>query len=173
MVGRGAVENFGSDLRDGVRLGAGGAVWLPLTHRIEMNASLMREARNAKSAVFDGQNAVLRAGLDYNMLSSSVAYVEGEWRTGDLTSTGRPSLSNLAIARSFVSDDAFTGGSLTAYRFDGRSSLYTIGLYVPLGGRDALDISWRRVNAAPDVVPITGPIRYRVNQLSIVYQQNF
>lgn len=169
----GVFENFNSNLRDGTRLSAGASVWLPLAQRTEFNAALSREARNARNAVFDGQNSVLRVGLDHTTISGNVFYFEGEWRRGDQSSSGPASLASLSTARSFVSDDAFVGRSFRAYRFDGRVAVSTLGLFMPLSNGDAVDVSWRSFKAATDELWITEPVRYRGNQISIQYQHNF
>ena len=64
----------------------------------------------------------------------------------------------------------------SAYRLDGHNVLGTLGFNYPLGPRDAIDFSWRRVQSTPSVRPdfdFTGRLRYIDNQYSIVYLLRF
>jgi hypothetical protein len=65
---------------------------------------------------------------------------------------------------------------LFAYRFDARTVIGTLGVNYPLGARDSVDLSWRRVESTPTRRPsfdFTGPLQYIDNQYSLVYLMRF
>ena len=112
----------------------------------------------------------------YSLGRAGVVYLTGEYRRGDTVSTGHPSLVNVGLAEVFAPDDAFDGADLVAYRFEARTLLGTVGYNYPLGGRDSLDFSLRRVQATPLARPsfdFSGSMRYIENQYSIVYLMRF
>ena len=83
---------------------------------------------------------------------------------------------NVSIAEVFVADDAFARRPAFAYRFDGETSVGTLGYNLPLGPRDSIDFSWRRVAVHAHAAPglrVAGSLRYIDNQYSIVYLMRF
>ena len=105
-----------------------------------------------------------------------IVYLTGEYRKGDTVSSGFASLVNVGLAEVFVPDDAFEDLGLIAYRFDARSVFGTLGWNLPLGPRDSLDFSWRRIQSTPTRRPdfdFSGSLRYIDNQYSIVYLMRF
>lgn len=164
---------YESDLRDGYRTSAGVSVHKPLTDRINLFAALARNQRVGKSAVFDNSESSARLNLDY-AFNPGTLYLTGELRHGDIVSTGTHTLSNINISEVFVRDDVFTRPQWYSYRFDGRTVLLTLGYSFPLGQKDALDLSLRRVGATPSRTPFgSARPRYSVNQLTLVYLTSF
>ena len=109
------------------------------------------------------------------MKRAETIYLSGEYRRGQIVSTGLPSLENIEIADVFVQDDAYPGGQFFSYRFDGRTVLSTLGYNVGLGPRHSLDLSWRRAQSTPGFRPefATSPKSYIADQYSIVYLIRF
>ena len=176
ISGRALYDKFESDLRTGSHYSLGLNARRSLTDRIDIFGEVARNIRYGRSAVFDLKDYSAKFNLDYSLGAKGAFYFSGEYRKGDLFSSGRGSLVNLAISDVFVLDDAFPGGDFFAYRLDGRSVLGTVGYNYPLGPRDAIDFSWRRVQSTPSIHPgfdFSGSLRYIDNQYSIVYLMRF
>jgi hypothetical protein len=176
FVGRAMYEQFESRLRTGPRYFVGVNARRALTDRIELFAEAGTNIRSARSEVFTWRDVSAKVNLDYSLGRMGVVYMSGEYRSGDTVSTGHPSLANLGVAEVFAVDDAFDGSDLVAYRFDARSWLGTVGYNYPLGARDSIDLSFRRIQATPRGRPafdFSGPLRYIDNQYSIVYLMRF
>lgn len=176
LFGNVTAEQYESTLRDGHRVTGGVSVSKPVTDRISLFGALARNWRSARSAVFDTRDYSARLNLDYAITSQSTLYLSGEFRRGDIVSSGRASLENIDIAEVLVQDDVFTREQFFSYRFEGRTVLLTVGYNLPLGPADSLDLSWRRVESTPDRHPgfaTTGPRSYVGNQLFIVYLTRF
>ncbi len=176
LVGRAAYDEFESRLRSGGKYFAAVNARRSITDRIDLFGELGYHARNGHSEVFNTREAAAKVNIDYSLGKRGILYLSGEYRKGDLVSTGGASLANLAIAEVLVPDDAFDGLDLFAYRLEGKTVLGTLGWNYPLGPRDAIDFSWRRVQGMPDARPpfaSPGPWRYINNQYSIVYLMRF
>ncbi len=168
-------ENYETRLRDGYRLGIGVSVRQALTDRIDLFAALSHNRRYANSDVFTTRDNSVRANIDYALGEGQTLYLGGEYRRGDIVSTGRASLENVTVAKVFVQDDAYAGGQFFSYRFNGSTVLTTLGYNLALGPRDSLDFSWRFVRSTPGLRPsfVTSPRSYKANQLSAVYLMRF
>ena len=85
------------------------------------------------------------------------------------------SLNEVFLSDVFVPDDAFEDLGYIAYRIDGTTLLGTIGLNYPLGARDSVDLSWRRVEgkAKRQLSFEGGALRYIDNQYSLMYLMRF
>ena len=175
LFGKAAVDKFYTELRDGVRLTAGASVLQPWTDRITAFAALSANQRRARSSVFTTQDTSFRINFDYALGRGATLYWTGEYRRGDIVSTGHASLENASISKVFVLDDAFAAEQLASYRFDGTTILTTLGYNKGLGPRDSLDIGWRRVESTPGLRPdwVTSPKSYISNQLSANYLMRF
>jgi hypothetical protein len=173
---RGAYDEYESRLRSGPRYTVGVNARTSLTDRIDLFADLSRNVRNGKSRVFETRDWAGRFNVDYNLGKRGTLYASGEYRKGDIFSTGFPSLANAAIADVFVQDDAVDSGEFFAYRFDGKTVIGTLGWNLPLGTRDAIDLSFRRVRSTPSGridFDDGARLRYDVNQYSLLYLLRF
>ncbi len=169
-----SVSDFEANQREGYRYAIGASVRQDLTDRISLFGALTHNQRVARSSVFSGHDYSARLNLDYALAKAHTLYLTGEYRYGDLVSTGTHTLANINIAKVFTPDTAFPG--LYAYRVDGRTLIFTAGYNYALGGKDSLDFSWRYVTASPDKspgIPGVGKPRYVVNQFSIMYLTSF
>ena len=173
---RGWLDNYRSHLRDGSHFDLGVSAQGALTDRIGVYGELARHQRNAQSDVWDLIDYSARLNLDYSLGRSGTLYLNGEYRRGNTVSDGRATLINVSLAQVFVLDDAFPGKQLFAYRFDARTWIGTVGYNLPLGPRESIDISWRRVQATPTSRPdfdVQGSLRYVDNQYSVVFLKLF
>jgi hypothetical protein len=175
LFGNAAVDKFQTELRDGGRLTLGASVLQPWTDRITVFASLAGNQRRARSSVFSTQDTSFKINFDYALGRGATMYWTGEYRQGDIVSTGRASLENASVSRVFVRDDAFASEQLASYRFEGETVLTTLGYNKGLGPRDSIDIGWRRVESTPSPRPawVTSPKSYISNQLSANYLMRF
>ena len=172
---RGFLDGYQSHLRDGGRYAVGVSARSSLTDRIDLYGELSANWRRAESAVWDLTDYVARFNLDYS-LGRGAFYLAGEFHRGDTVSDGKASLVNLSLADVFVPDDAYPGKGLFAYRFDARTWVGTLGYNFPLGPRDSIDFSWRRVRTTPTARPsfdTSGSLRYTDNLYSVVYLIRF
>ncbi len=173
---RGWMDNYRSHLRDGSHFDLGVSAQTALTDRIGVYGELARHQRHAQSAVWDITDYSARLNLDYSPGRSGTLYLNGEYRRGDTVSDGRATLVNVRLAQVFVLDDAFPGKQLFAYRADAHTWIGTVGYNLPLGPRESIDISWRRVQSTPTSRPefdVHGSLRYVDNQYSLVFLKLF
>ena len=172
---RGFLDGYNSHLRDGGRWGVGLSARSSVTDRIDLYGELSANWRRANSDVWNLTDYVARLNVDYSLGRVGTFYFAGEYHRGDTVADGKKSLVNLSIAEVFVRDDAFPGKDLFAYRFDGRTWVGTVGLNFPLGQRDSIDFSYRRVTTNPVSRPSfdTGSLRYFDNQYTVLYLIRF
>ena len=170
-----SAEDYRSKLRSGSRYSITASVSQPLTDRITLFAALSHNERYAKSAVFNNRNNALRLNIDYAYSASDTIYLSGEYRRGQIISSGHPSLGNLAVADVLVQDDAFPNGEYFTYRFNGSTVLSTLGYNIGFGPSHSLDLSWRRAQSAPNSQPsfATQRLNYIADQYSIIYLVRF
>ncbi|HEY5801061.1 MAG TPA: hypothetical protein VIT92_12625, partial [Burkholderiaceae bacterium] len=167
---------YRSTLRDGARYSAGVSVLKPISDNLHVYGALAHNVRHADSAVFSGAEHSARVELVYGRGFHGNAYASAEYRQGDTVSSGRPSLAALDISHVASVDDAFAG--YTAYRYDGRSALYTLGYTLPFGPRNALDLNWRHVRTRADrgaqfsAFSAQAP-RYVTDQVTLAYLTSF
>ncbi|MCW5593158.1 MAG: autotransporter outer membrane beta-barrel domain-containing protein, partial [Burkholderiales bacterium] len=173
VFARGWIDAYESKLRSGSRLSAGANARRSLTDRIDLFGEVGANWRRAESAVFEGREFAGRLNLDYSLGPLGTAYLTGEYRRGDTFASGFGNLWNLNNAEVFVRDDAFEGADFFAYRFEARTLLGTLGYNWPLGPRDSLDFSYRRVRTTPLDATGPGPSSYDVNQYAILYLMRF
>ena len=176
LVVRGSYDEFESSLRRGGRYFAGVNARRSLTDRIDLFAEAGRQWRDGRSEVFQTREWIGKVNLDYGLGGKrGILYLAGEYRHGDSISSGPSSLVNVGLADVLVPDDAFPGLDFFAYRFDARTGIGTVGWNYPLGPRDSLDLSFRRVQSSPTgrTVWDSGTLRYIDNQYSIVYLMRF
>jgi outer membrane autotransporter protein len=173
---RGWLDGYESSLRTGGRYTFGVSARRSLTDRIDVHGEVTYNQRRAQSAVWDLNDWSARLSLDWSLGRRGTLYLIGDYRRGDTVADGVASLLNASLAEVFVLDDAFPGDRLFAYRFDGTTWIGTLGYSLPLGPRDAIDVSWRHAQTTPDSRPgfdVPGSLRYVDNQYSIVYVLRF
>lgn len=76
----------------------------------------------------------------------------------------------------FAPDGAFVRNDFYAYRFGGKTVIFTLGYNYAIGNKDSFDVSWRRARSTPDAspgLPGVGTPRYIVNQFSLMYLTSF
>ncbi len=171
---QGNADDYRSKLRSGSRYSVAASIRQPLTDRISLFAAASHNERYAKSTVFNNRFNALRLNIDYAYNNSDTFYLTGEYRRGQIISSGQASLANLGVADVFVLDDAFPAQFFT-YRFNGRTVLSTLGYNIGYGPRHSLDISWRRAQSTPDAQPsfVNSRMTYIADQFSIIYLIRF
>lgn len=174
LFARAWIDGYESRLRSGSRLSAGASARRSLTDRIDVFGEVSTNWRRAESAVFEGRDNTAKFNVDYSLGAAGTAYLAGEYRRGDTFSSGLGSLANLNSAEVLVRDDAFDSGEHFAYRAEARMLIGTMGYNRPLGPRDSIDFSVRRVQTTPLERPEnSGTSSYIVNQYSILYLMRF
>ncbi|MGE0357667.1 MAG: Ig-like domain-containing protein [Burkholderiales bacterium] len=174
LFARAWIDGYESRLRSGSRYSFGANARRSLTDRIDVFGEVAANWRRAESAVFEGRDWAAKFNIDYSLGAAGTAYLAGEYRRGDTFSSGLGSLENLNSAEVLVRDDAFDRGEYFAYRAEARMLLGTLGYNRPLGPRDSIDFSVRRVQTTPLWRPENSGISsYIVNQYSILYLMRF
>jgi outer membrane autotransporter protein len=165
-----AYDDWRSPLRDGARYALGASLRLPLTDSVSAAGTLAHNIRRARSAVFDLDDSSLRLNLDYQASERSLYYGSVEARSGDIVSSGRPSLDNLGLTERFVEDDAFGERDYLSYRFKARVGVLRLGANWRMGPASSLDLSWSRSVARPhDDLPVLDTPSYFAGQVRMVY----
>lgn len=175
-----ATDQYNSKLRDGYRMSGGVDIRKPVTDRINLFGALAYNVRKSSSKVFDTKDVSVRGNVDYMVTPESTLYFTGEFRHGDIVSTGSSSdglntLASLDGSTAHEVDDVFVKQGFIDYRFTGNTVLTTIGYNLPIGPTDGLDFSWRRAESTPNTVPfyVSHKSSYVDNQYSIVYLVRF
>jgi len=171
-----AGEQYGSALRRGQRGAVGVSMLKPVTDRIALFGALAHAQRNAKSKVFDGAETSVRANLDYALSRHATVYLGGEYREGDVVTSGPASLANVNIAKWLAPDDAFAEDQYFAYRFDGSTAILTLGYNVATETHSAFDFAFRQVLTRAEATPGfagAGRARYEVRQFFVSYLKSF
>jgi hypothetical protein len=177
---RSSVDDYHSEMRSGHRHTLGTTLRLPVTDRIDLFGSLSRSERSADHAVFDAKDGAGRLQVDYNFGRSGTLYAGGEYRRGDTVSTLGPGFDTAVRTKALVADNAYHR-TLTAYRYDATTVIWTLGYNWPLGARDSLDFAARRAESEPRETLAGGgtyaggssSTRYTTNQLSAAYLMRF
>lgn len=176
LQGRLVFDEHAGQLRSGHRYSLGLTYRQGLTDRIEIFAALTANRRQADNVVFDGKDTSARVNLDYALTHSGVLYLGGEFRKGDAVTTRTDSHAYESFAKAWVPDDAYGSDPLVAYRYEAKTTLWTLGYNWALGPRDSLDFSMRRAASKP-TAPASplypAPSRYTANQFSVAYLVRF
>ena len=176
LQGRLTFDEHAGQLRSGRRYSLALTYRHALTDRIELFGALAANRRKADDAVFDGKDTSVRLNVDYALTHSGVLYVGGEYRDGDLVSTLLESPAYASFAKAFVRDDGYGSDPRFAYRYDAKTTLWTLGYNWALGPRDSLDFSLRRAASKPaaPASPVYGAqSKYTANQFSLAYLMRF
>jgi uncharacterized protein YhjY with autotransporter beta-barrel domain len=174
LVGRALYEQYESNYRTGPRYFVGFNARRALTDRIELFGELGHNWRYGNSDVFNWKEYAAKLNIDYALGRKGTLYLTGEYRRGDSVSSGPPSLA-VGAADVFVPDDAFEDQGFIAYRIDGTTLIGTVGVNYPLGARDSVDFSWRRVEgkSKKTLTFESAPLRYIDNQYLLMYLMRF
>ena len=172
-------DQYHSDLRDGHRFSGGISIRQPVTDRIQLFAVVARNQRQSKSDVFDTRDRAARINLDYELSTTSTIYLGGEYRRGNLVTTG-PAPSIYGKRGVAALDDAYPGQQIYSYRLDGATVISTLGYNLGFGSRDSIDFSWRRISSKLDdtsttaIYAVNTPApSYIANQFTVVYLVRF
>ncbi len=92
IYARGLYDKFESDLRTGPKYSFGANVRRALTDKIDLFADISHHRRFGRSAVFETKETAGRVNLDYALGKEGTLYLSGEYRKGDIFSSGFASL---------------------------------------------------------------------------------
>ena len=174
IFARYTADEYESQLRDGNRRSVGVNLRKALTDRINLFMAVANNVRNGKSDVFNTRDNSGRMNLDYDLAPGHTLYLTGEYRKGDIVSSGQPSLKVVDSSIVLIRDDVFTAPWFYDYRMKGKTGLMTLGYNLSLGTKDSLDFSWRHVKSAPDNVPaFVKSMQYFDNLFSVSYLMAF
>ncbi len=185
LFGRASIDEYNSSLRSGRRYSLGINARQALTDRIDIFGALVRNYREARNnTVFDGRDYSVRFNLDYDLGQSGSLYLGGEYRRGDTVTSAPTSLYYNAQAKVSTTDDVYGTAAWSAYRYEARTTIWTLGYNYPLGPRDSIDFSWRYARSTPTGqvnstlyggvgATYGGSATYSANQYSIAYLMRF
>lgn len=176
VFGRVALDEHAGQLRSGQRYALGLTYRQSLTDRIDLLGALATNSRHAEHTVFDGRDSSARVSFDYALSSRSTLYLGGEYRRGDTVTTVPNTPGYATVVKSFVQDDAYGSEPRFAYRFDAKTTIWTLGFNRTLGARDAIDLSLRRADSQALITPTgiyAGQTKYVSDQFSIAYLMRF
>ena len=176
LLARVSGDGYETAQRDGTRYTVALTFRKPLTDRIELFAAFSRNERHTASQVFSTRETSIRANLDYAWSGKVTIFMTGEYRRGDVVSTGLPTLANVDVATAITRDNAFSDTARFAYRTNAETGLATLGLNYAIDEKHALDFSMRRVKSTPFIQPnYNGAehVSYSVTQFSLAYLFSF
>ncbi len=170
-----SADQYQSGLRSGFRYSAGISIQQAVTDRIRFFAAVAHNERKGNNEVFNNKDNSARINLDYSPGVVGTIYLGGEHRRGDLT-VSAPEFWGQYNANAYAQDDAFSGGQIYSFRFDGTSTLLTLGYNLAIGPRDAIDFFWRQSRSAVNYVTPSwsnATLSYVTNQYSVAYLLRF
>lgn len=169
--GKAQVADYGSAMRDGYSYSWGVSLEKPLTDRIVTSVTLATNERDSKSEVLDTGDVSASLNVDYQFTPRLATYLGYQYLDGDIVSTASPFwLAIVNEATAIQADDAFGGAAANrfAYRLDGETQLFTIGMNFSFDEHYALDLSGRHAEAESD-----GGIRYQRTSVNLAYLLRF
>lgn len=170
-----SADQYQSGPRSGLRYTAGISIQQTVTDRIRFFAAAAHNERRGKNEVFNNKDNSARINLDYSPGIVGTIYLGGEYRRGDLI-VSAPEFWDQYNANASVQDDAFSGGQVYSFRFDGTSTLLTFGYNQKVGPRDSLDFSWRQARSSVNYATPSwsnATLNYVTNQYSAAYLLRF
>ena len=176
VFARATGEHFGSTLRSGGRYSAGISARQLVTDRLGVFGALAHNWRYANSEVFDTHDNSALLSVDYSAAPYGTVTLTGEYRRGNIVSTGQKTLAIIDIAQVFVADDVFTSPQMIDYRFAANSVLATLAYNLPISQTSSLEFSWRRVQSTSNEsasFPGGGTLQYVDNQFALVLLVRF
>lgn len=171
-----SVDNPSDALREGRQASLALTYRQSLTDRIELFGTSGAQRRYADGDPFDLNDRFFGVQFDYALSPTSTLYLAGERRRGGAVSTVPQSPAYESFATAFAADTAYRTAGLVAYRYDARTTLWTLGFNRPLGPRDGIDLSVRRIAStptAPATVLYGSPPSYATTQYSLAYLMRF
>ena len=151
-----------SEMRDSTTVSLSLDLNKRLTTALRMTAGVSANARESKSEVFDTSEARVFINLDIDLSKAVLLYATYSFITGDIVSSGTPSLDFINAADAIEPDDAF-GGKTTnqfAYRLDADTNVIALGYNHILSRSISIDLSYQFADSQA-----AGDIEYERNIL--------
>ena len=174
LFGRVGYDEFDSDLRTGARYAAGVNFSKPFNDRLALFTALEHQVREGDDEVFENDHSSFRALFNISTGGSGKIRFGGEFREGDIVSSaaGSGNLSQISTAQ--IEDDAYFNEDFIAYRFDGKSTIWTLGYNHSLGPYDSLDFLIQSVDSeATDTDAESSETDYKSQRISMFYLMSF
>jgi outer membrane autotransporter protein len=167
-------EHFDSDLRSGTQYAAGANMRKAFTDRLTLFTALEHRVHDGDDKVFQNDHTGIRAMLNISTGDNGAFRFGGELREGDIVSSAAGSGNLSQISTALVEDDAYFNEDYFAYRFDGRSTIWTLGYNHALGPRDSLDFALQAVDSeATDADANGSETDYKSQRISVSYLISF
>jgi len=174
LFGRLGYDEFDSDLRSGARYAVGVNFKKPFNDRLALFTALEHRVRDGDDKVFENDHTGIRAMLNISTGGNGAVRIGGELREGDIVSSSAGSGNLSQISTALVEDDAYFNEDFIAYRFDGKSTIWTLGYNHSLGPRDSLDLVLQAVDSeATDADAESHETDYTSQRVSVFYLMSF
>ena len=174
LFGRLGYHHFDSDLRSGARYAVGANLIKPFNDRLSLFTALEHRIDDGDDEVFENDNTGVRAVLNISASGSGTVRFGAELREGDIVSSAAGSGNLSQISTALVEDDAYFNEDFIAYRFDGKSTIWTLGYNHALGPHDSLDFALQSVDSeATDTAADSQETDYSSQRLSAFYLMRF
>ena len=165
------------DVRDGWIYRASLAAGQRFAQQWELQARYGLEARTADQATavvrgipgnaFELRNHGAALDVRYSPNDMTLLFAAYGWRHGDVVSTSTPSRKIFGASSAITRDPAF-GSDTFAYRLDGVSHLFSVGVSQAIGSSAALSLSYQH-----QITHAEGDNRYIKNVLAATYSHRF
>ena len=145
------VLEFDSFLRDSDLFVATGTFGKRIDDRTDMRTALMYQKRESDGVAFDTENVSLFINFDFTLKKKMTLYTTYKYQDGDVFSSANSATVGTDIinaAKAIEPDDVFDGK--LAYRLDGTTQFFTIGLNMARNLESAYDISVRFLTSDAD-----------------------
>lgn len=143
------VMEFDSFLRDSNLFVATGTFGKRIDDKTDMRTTLIYQSRDSDGTVFDTENVSLFVNFDFTLQKKMTLYVTYKYQDGDVFSSASSVNTNIInSAKAIEFDDVFDGK--IAYRLDGTTQLFTLGLNLARNLDSAYDISLRFLTSDAD-----------------------
>jgi len=155
------VLEFDSFLRDSNLFITTGTFGKRIDDRTDMRVALEYQSRDSEGVAFDTENVSAFVNFDFTLKKKMTLYTTIKYQDGDVVSSANPGIApgNLdpalqikiinAAPNALEFDDVFEGK--VAYRLDGTTQLYTVGLNIAQNLDSAFDLSVRFLTSEADI----------------------
>ena len=145
-----------------------------ITDRVALFTALENRVRNGDNKAFENQHTGIRALLNFSSGDHGTVRLGGELREGDIVSSAAGSGNLSQISTALVEDDAYFNEDFIAYRFDAKSTIWTLGYNHSLGPNDSLDFVLQAIDSkATDSDANSSETDYASQRASVFYLMRF
>lgn len=145
------VQEFDSFLRDSDLFVGTFTFGKRLDDRTDMRAAVMYQSRESEGVAFDTKNTSFFINFDFQLENKMTLYTTYKYQDGDVFSSANQSMVSIYVineAKAIEFDDVFNGK--LAYRLDGTTQFFTVGLNIARNLDSAYDVSVRFLSSEAD-----------------------